>query len=86
MTQRCVCYISNRSPGRGGGGGGFNISALRDAVAVADLLGVGVVLDNPTEAWTMPDEIARTGSMAIVQPRARVRRNKDLARPNGSSA
>ncbi len=42
---------------------------IRQAMKVAELLGVGVVLDSPTTAWSIPDEVAAQGSMAIVNPR-----------------
>ncbi len=69
---------------RGFGGGSFDIDAIRQALEISRLFGVGVVLDQPTEAWLLPDEIAATGSMAIVAPRERVR--PDPGRPEGSGS
>ena len=42
---------------------------IRQAMEIAKLLGVGVVLDGPTTAWSIPDVVAGQGSMAIVNPR-----------------
>ncbi len=42
---------------------------IRQAMEIAELLGVGVVLDGPTTAWSIPDVVAARGSMAIVNPR-----------------
>jgi hypothetical protein len=52
-------------------GRGYSVENIRKAMEISDLLGVGVVLDNPTAAWVIPDEIATTGSMAIINPRER---------------
>lgn len=49
----------------------FDNRAIHQALDVAALLGQGVVLDNPITAWCLPDEIAETGSMAILNPRER---------------
>ncbi|MHC4512640.1 MAG: amidohydrolase family protein [Planctomycetota bacterium] len=49
--------------------GASNNDWIRQAMKVAELLGVGVVLDGPTTAWSIPDEVAAQGSMAIVNPR-----------------
>ncbi len=49
--------------------GAQNIDRIRQAMKVAELLGVGVVLDGPTTAWSIPDVVAAQGSMAIVNPR-----------------
>ena len=64
---------------RGGGGGMFgggaaanDVDAIREAMKVADLLGTPVVLQRPTSAWMVPDEIAATGSMVVLAPRDRV--------------
>jgi hypothetical protein len=56
---------------RGGGDPGTDLKSVRDAIAIAELLGVGVVLRQPTSAWLIPDEVAATGSMAILSPRDR---------------
>ena len=50
---------------------GYNNRAIHQALDIAALLGEGVVLDNPITAWSLPEEIAATGSMAIINPRAR---------------
>ncbi|MEY4675014.1 MAG: hypothetical protein RL148_2798 [Planctomycetota bacterium] len=64
---------------RGGGGGMFgggaaanDVDAIREAMKVAQLLGTPVVLQRPTSAWLVPDEIAATGSMVVLAPRDRV--------------
>jgi hypothetical protein len=78
--------------GGGGGGfgggarrGGFDQDAIREALQVSELLDQGIVLVDPTEAWILPEEVARTGSMAIVVPRNRVRTEPDVSRRNGSN-
>ena len=48
----------------------FNTTEIRQALEIARLLGVGVVLRNPVTAWLIPDEIAATGSMVILNPRS----------------
>ncbi|MGE0142788.1 MAG: amidohydrolase family protein [Planctomycetota bacterium] len=68
----------------GGGGGGFGTSQIRQAMEIAELIGAGVVLDGPTEGWVVPDEIAATGSMAIVSPRTKV--EADPGRPEDSGS
>lgn len=57
----------------------YDNPAIHGALDVADLLGKGVVLDNPITAWSLAEEIAETGSMAIINPRAR--NEPDPARP-----
>lgn len=56
---------------RGGGGGGGDVDAIRQALATAQLFGRGIVLQKPTCAWVVPDEIAATGSMVFLSPRDR---------------
>ena len=65
-------------------GGGFNpfgggrmgaasdLPAIREALAISELLGVGVVLQKPTSAWLVPGEIAASGSMVVISPRDRL--------------
>jgi imidazolonepropionase-like amidohydrolase len=62
-----------------GGGGGRrgaraanDADAIRQAMEIAKLFGTGVVLQRPLSAWLMADEIAATGSMAILCPRDRL--------------
>ncbi|MFO1054883.1 MAG: amidohydrolase family protein [Planctomycetota bacterium] len=69
---------------RGGGGGGYGVREVRQALEIAELLGDGVVLDGPVEAWVIPDEIAATGSMAIVAPRQRA--EPDEGRPDDTGS
>ena len=57
---------------------------IRQALALAELFGKGVVLDDPLTAWTLPDEIAATDSMAIINPRGKV--DPDPARPADSGS
>lgn len=66
------------------GGGGFNpfgggrvgsasdLPAIREAMELSTLLGVGVVLQKPISAWLCADEVAATGSMVLLSPRDRV--------------
>ncbi|MFM1872035.1 MAG: hypothetical protein RL398_1457, partial [Planctomycetota bacterium] len=58
----------------GGGrvGSASDLPAIREAIELSTLLGVGVVLQKPTSAWLAPDEIAATGSMVVISPRDRV--------------
>jgi hypothetical protein len=60
--------------GRRGGGSarGSDVDGIRQALELSRLLGQGVVLQKPTCAWLLPDEIAATGSMAILSPRDRL--------------
>lgn len=59
---------------------GFNNVHIRQALSIAKLLGVGVVLEDPTTAWSIADEVAAAGSMVILNPREEVAR--DPAKPN----
>ncbi len=56
---------------RGGGGQANDVDTIRQALATATLFGRGVVLQKPTSAWLLPDEIAATGSMVFLSPRDR---------------
>ncbi|MFY9341051.1 MAG: amidohydrolase family protein [Planctomycetota bacterium] len=61
--------------GRRGGGGGRSandLDSIRQALDIARLLGRPVVIQKPTSAWLVPDEIAATGSMVFLSPRDRV--------------
>ena len=57
---------------RGGGSRGNDVDTIRQAMEVARLFGVGVVLQKPTSSWLVPGEIAATGSMVVLSPRDRV--------------
>ncbi len=59
---------------------GFNNVHIRQALSIAKLLGIGVVLEDPTTAWSIADEVAAAGSMVILNPREEVAR--DPAKPN----
>jgi hypothetical protein len=90
MTGQKRLWISQAGGGfgggrRGGGGGGFGASQIRQAMEIAELIGAGVVLDGPTEAWVVPDEIAATGSMAIVSPRTKVEADPGRPEDTGSN-
>ena len=65
--------------------GGYENANIRQAMDVARLLGVGVVLDRPVTGWAIPNEIAATGSMAIIAPRQRVMANPDKPDDTGSN-
>jgi len=68
------------------GGGGFNpfrgmrgfrssssdLASIREALEISQLFGKGVVIQKPTSAWLIPDEIAATGSSVIISPRTRM--------------
>lgn len=66
------------------GGGGYAVREVRQALEVAELVGNGVVLDLPIEAWVIPDEVAATASMAIVTPRNVVA--ADAGRPDDTGS
>ncbi len=71
---------------RGGGdGGGDDTTEIRQAMEIASLLGRGVVLDDPVCAWVIADEVAATGSMAIVNPRNRVPSREGFEDSTGSN-
>ena len=53
-------------------GASTDLTAIRDALAIANLLETGIVLQKPISAWLCPDEIASTGSMVVLCPRDRV--------------
>lgn len=58
---------------RGGGGAKANdVDGIRQALEISRLLGKGVVIQKPTSAWLIPDEIAATGSMVLLCPRDRL--------------
>jgi hypothetical protein len=60
--------------GRRGGGTArsSDVEGIRQALELSKLLGQGVVLQKPTSAWLIPDEIAATGSMVVLSPRDRL--------------
>lgn len=60
--------------GRRGGAGarGSDVDGIRQALEISRLIGHGVVLQKPTSAWLVPDEIAATGSMVVLSPRDRL--------------
>ncbi|MCR9248354.1 MAG: amidohydrolase family protein [bacterium] len=49
-----------------------DVDAIRQGLEISKLFGQGVVLNNPISAWLVPDEIAATGSMVILNPRNRM--------------
>jgi len=59
--------------------GQLGTEEIRQALEIATLVGHGVVLDSPTTAWVVPDEIAATDSMVILNPRSAV--EPDPGRP-----
>jgi hypothetical protein len=63
-----------------GRGSAMDDSDLRQALEIASMLGVGVVLDRPFTAWVDPEPIARTGSMVLLNPREQ--QQPDPARPD----
>ncbi|MBM4063336.1 MAG: amidohydrolase family protein [Planctomycetes bacterium] len=75
--------------GRRGGGRASDLESVRQALEVSRLFGKGVVLQKPTSAWLVPDEIAATGSMAVLSPRDRLPADPadpDRTGSNGASA
>ncbi len=63
---------------------GYDNARIRQALSIAKLLEVGVVLEDPTTAWSIPDEVAATSSMVILNPRENVA--ADPARPDSSGS
>lgn len=59
---------------------GYDNVRIRQALSIAKLLGVGVVLEDPTTAWSIADEVAAAGSLVILNARENVA--ADPARPN----
>lgn len=53
----------------GGASRSSDVTAIREALEIARLLGRGVVLVKPISAWLVADEIAATGSSVILSPR-----------------
>ncbi len=60
--------------GRRGGGSArsSDVDGIRQALEISKLIGQGIVLQKPTSAWLVPDEIAATGSMVFLSPRDRL--------------
>lgn len=80
-----------QGPGAAGGGmmgratGGFDNELIRQAMEIAHLVGRGVVLLDPVTAWSIPDEIAATNSMVILNPRNVVEADPGRADVTGSN-
>jgi hypothetical protein len=76
LRGKTVLWLSLGARGRSffgsGGGSSSDVDEIRQGLETARLLGVGVVLQKPTSAWLLPDEIAATGSMVFLCPRDRV--------------
>jgi len=64
---------------------GYGNPDIQGALDIANLLGKGVVLDGPITAWSMAEEIAETGSMAIINPRGRVQPDPTRPEVTGSN-
>ena len=62
----------------------MNKKTIREALKIAKLLGTGVILENPYEGWALADEIAATGSSAIMYPRSEVAADPTREDDNGS--
>lgn len=57
---------------RGGSAKANDVDGIRQALEVSRMLGKGVVIQKPTSAWLLPEEIAATGSMVLLSPRDRL--------------
>ncbi|MEZ5988862.1 MAG: amidohydrolase family protein [Planctomycetota bacterium] len=84
-----VPLLVRGSGAQAGGMWGRQQSALplkqcREALRIARLIGHGVILENPYEGWAIADEIAATGSSAILVPRFEVPVDETREEPNGS--
>ncbi len=62
----------------------YDNDRIRQALAIAKMLGRGVILDSPLTAWSMAGEVAASGSMAIIQPRQQM--EADPARPDSTGS
>ena len=72
-----------------GGPSNSDNEKVQQGIQIAELLGTGVVFDRPITGWVYADEIARTGSFAILSPRKKVapdEGNPDLTGSNLASA
>jgi len=58
---------------------------IRDALRLAGDHGLRLVIEDATEAWVLPDEIARAGATAIVTPRRKVRPDPRADHPTGGN-
>ncbi|MGC6487383.1 MAG: amidohydrolase family protein [Planctomycetota bacterium] len=56
----------------GGSSSASDVDSIREALEIARMFDTGVVIQKPTSAWLIPDEIANTGSSVIWSPRTRV--------------
>ncbi len=61
------------------------VKTIREALEISRLIGRGVLLHGPVEAWILPDEIAATGSAAVMQPRLRIDPLRTREFENGSN-
>lgn len=68
----------------GGRGSSLDLKGCREAVKIAKLIKQGVILDNPIAGWAIADEIAQSGSSAIILPRMEVAADPTSDEPNGS--
>lgn len=67
-----------------GGGGGMTKPQILEALEVAKLIGHGIIIDSPAEAWLVADEIAATRSSCILKPRIHLDREKTRSDPHGT--
>jgi imidazolonepropionase-like amidohydrolase len=58
---------------------------ILDALRLAEVYGVRLVLEDATEAWLVPDRIARQGAVAIVTPREKMRDPRREGEPHGGN-
>jgi imidazolonepropionase-like amidohydrolase len=59
-----------------------------DLLRVADLaldFGFDAIVDSAYEAWTIAGELGRAGVRCVVDPRQKIRPDRETARPSGSS-
>ncbi|MDP6424925.1 MAG: amidohydrolase family protein, partial [Planctomycetota bacterium] len=77
-----------RSGGRmrfGGSAMSMRVPHIREALQVGKLFGAPVVLDNPSEAWIVADEIAAAKGACVLLPRSQVAPDPKVSEPNGST-
>ncbi len=58
---------------------------ILDALRLAETHGVRLVLEDATEAWLVPDQIARQGAVAVVTPREKRRDPRRGDEPHGGN-
>ena len=91
MKGEVKLRVFGRSSGGGGGGmfrsraASMDVRSIREALRISKAIGHGVILEGCTEGWIVADEIAATGSSAVMRPRVHQKPDPKRGEPNGSS-